>query len=179
MAFATGFPSLTPPSRVLARSIIISAVVVGRRGLARNDRAGHLPVSNLRSGKRGGGRRTAVLSRPNPVDDETLVYCTCGSPSERQRRAPFSHPSLLASVGCSLWCPRICFSLRRRGPNRSRKSCAAHETRLRNEIPLRKEDKKKKKTWLGPQRFSSPAGFAVFESARFYSCFFFQNFCVS
>lgn len=79
-------------ARAPARSIIISVVVVVvdvvvvtvvvRSGEKRPPDTCR-PLAHPRG-------TTAVLSRPNPADDETLVYCTCGSPPRRQRCAVFS-----------------------------------------------------------------------------------------
>lgn len=124
-------------SLFLASSSSLSSLLPQLFVVARNDRR---TLSDLSLTPRG---TTAVLSRPNPADDETLVYCTCGSPPEKTKMRRFL--SLLPWSRTVLWCPRICFSPRRRGPNRSRKSYSAHETRLRNEIPLKKEKKKRKK----------------------------------
>ena len=61
-----------------------------------------------------------VLSRPNPADDETLVYCTCG-----QRKRRYFGVWGCVSVGRMdekrlTRCPRICFFfLRKHLGNRS------------------------------------------------------------
>jgi len=122
-------------------------------GVARNDRrtlAGLSPTSPRET--------TTVLSRPNPADDETLVYCTCGSPPKDKDEPPPPLPAPRSSVHgqeWALWCPRICFS-----PSvdevriEARKSYIVHEASLRNEIPLRKE-KRRRKAWLPLGRIDS------------------------